>query len=135
MFDGEASRLTGRIPAYALYIDPPSGQVGTTDTEVQKNRRPALVGKRAMENLSRAVEKGETEGFMQILVNAETKEILGASFLETRGDEAIDCVRGAMYAEAPCTLRRRATPIHPTVAEFIPTMLDDLVTLPGGDAG
>jgi pyruvate/2-oxoglutarate dehydrogenase complex dihydrolipoamide dehydrogenase (E3) component len=135
MFDGEARRVTDRIPACALYIDPPLGRVGMTETEVRKSGRPALIGRLAMEDVSRAFEKGETEGFVKILVDAETKEILGASFLGTGGDEAIHCVLDAMYARAPYTLLRRAMHIHPTVAEFIPAMLDDLVTLPGADAG
>ncbi len=97
--------------------------------------RPALIGKLAMEDVSRAFEKSETEGFMKILVDAETKEILGASFLGSSGDEAIHCVLDTMYAKAPYTLLKRAMHIHPTVAEFIPVMLDDLVPLPGSGTG
>jgi len=135
MFDGEARRVSDRIPAHALYIDPPLGRVGMTEADVRKSGRRALIGKLAMEDVSRAFEKGETEGFMKILVDAETKEILGASFLGTGGDEAIHCVLDAMYAKAPYTVLQRAMHIHPTVAEFIPTMLDDLVPLPGSAAG
>ncbi len=134
LFDGESRRVSERIPAHALYIDPPLGRVGMTEADVRKSGRPALIGKLAMEDVSRAFEKGETEGFMKILVDTETKEILGASFLGTSGDEAIHCVLDAMYAKAPYTLLRRAMHIHPTVAEFIPTMLDDLVPLPGSVA-
>ena len=123
-------RVSDRIPAYALYIDPPLGRAGMTEADVRKSGRPALIGKLAMEDVSRAFEKGETEGFMKILVDAETKEILGASFLGISGDEAIHCVLDAMYAKAPYTLLKRAMHIHPTVAEFIPTMLDDLAPLP-----
>jgi pyruvate/2-oxoglutarate dehydrogenase complex dihydrolipoamide dehydrogenase (E3) component len=130
MFDGETRRVSDRIPAHALYIDPPLGRVGMTEAEVRKSGRPALIGKLAMEDVSRAVEKGETEGFMKILIDATTKEILGASFLGTSGDEAIHCVLDIMYAKAPYTLLKRAMHIHPTVAEFIPTMLDALVPLP-----
>jgi len=133
LFDGEARRVSDRIPAHAVYIDPPLGRAGMTEAEVRKSGRPALLGKIAMEDVSRAFEKGETEGFMKILVDAETREILGASFLGTGGDEAIHCVLDAMYAKAPYTTLRRAMHIHPTVAEFIPTMLEDLVPLP--DAG
>jgi pyruvate/2-oxoglutarate dehydrogenase complex dihydrolipoamide dehydrogenase (E3) component len=133
--DGESRRVSDRIPAYALYIDPPLGRVGMSEADVRKSGRPALIGKLAMEDVSRAFEKGETEGFMKILVDAETKEILGASFLGTSGDEAIHCVLDTMYAKAPYTLLKRAMHIHPTVAEFIPTMLDDLVPLPGSVAG
>jgi pyruvate/2-oxoglutarate dehydrogenase complex dihydrolipoamide dehydrogenase (E3) component len=135
LFDGESRRVSDRIPAYALYIDPPLGRVGMSEADVRKSGRPALIGKLAMEDVSRAFEKGETEGFMKILVDAETKEILGASFLGTSGDEAIHCVLDTMYAKAPYTLLKRAMHIHPTVAEFIPTMLDDLVPLPGSVAG
>jgi pyruvate/2-oxoglutarate dehydrogenase complex dihydrolipoamide dehydrogenase (E3) component len=129
LFDGETRRVTDRIPAHALYIDPPLGRVGMTEADVRNSGRPALIAKLAMEDVSRAFEKGETEGFMKILVDAETKQILGASFLGTSGDEAIHCVLDAMYAKAPYTLLKRAMHIHPTVAEFIPTMLEDLVPI------
>jgi pyruvate/2-oxoglutarate dehydrogenase complex dihydrolipoamide dehydrogenase (E3) component len=133
--DGESRRVTDRLPAYALYTDPPLGRAGMTEAEVRQSGRPALIAKLAMTDVSRAFEKGETEGFMKILVDAGTKEILGASFLGVSGDEAIHCVLDTMYAKAPYTLLRRAMHIHPTVAEFIPTMLDDLVPLPGSGAG
>jgi pyruvate/2-oxoglutarate dehydrogenase complex dihydrolipoamide dehydrogenase (E3) component len=126
LFDGEHRRVSDRIPAYALYIDPPLGRAGMTEAEVRKSGRPALIGRLGMEDVSRAFEKGETDGFMKILVDAETKEILGASFLGTSGDEVIHCVLDTMYAKAPCTVLERAMHIHPTVAEFIPTILDDL---------
>jgi len=130
LFDGESRRVSDRIPAYALYIDPPLGRVGMTEADVRKSGRSALIAKLAMEDVSRAFEKGETEGFMKLLVDAETKQILGASFLGVSGDEAIHCVLDTMYAKSPYTLLKRAMHIHPTVAEFIPTMLDDLVPLP-----
>jgi pyruvate/2-oxoglutarate dehydrogenase complex dihydrolipoamide dehydrogenase (E3) component len=129
LFDGETRRVSDRIPAHALYIDPPLGCVGMTEADVRKSGRPALIGRLAMGDVSRAFEKGETNGFMKILVDAETNEILGASFLGTSGDEAIHCVLDVMYAKAPYTVLRHAMHIHPTVAEFIPTMLDDLVPL------
>ncbi|MGH7077216.1 MAG: FAD-containing oxidoreductase [Acetobacteraceae bacterium] len=135
LFDGESRRVNDRIPAHALYIDPPLGRAGMTEAEVRKSGRDALIGKLAMDEVSRAFEKGETEGFMKILVDAGTKEILGASFLGTGCDEAIHCVLDAMYAKAPYALLERAMQIHPTVAEFIPTMLHDLVPLPGSTAG
>jgi pyruvate/2-oxoglutarate dehydrogenase complex dihydrolipoamide dehydrogenase (E3) component len=131
LFDSENRRVSDRIAAYALYTDPPLGRAGMTEADVRKRGRPALIGKLAMEDVSRAFEKSETEGFMKILVDAGTKEILGASFLGTSGDEAIHCVLDTMYAKAPYTVLKRAMHIHPTVAEFIPTMLDDLVPLPG----
>src|SRR5271166_5363790 len=130
LFDGESRQVSDRIPAYALYTDPPLGRAGMSEADVRKSGRPVLIARLAMEDVSRAFEKGETEGFMKILVDAETKEILGASFLGTSGDEAIHCVLDTMYAKAPYTLLRRAMHIHPTGAEFIPTMLDDLVPLP-----
>jgi len=134
LFDGGNRRVSDRIPAHALYIDPPLGRVGMTEADARKSGRPALIGKLAMEDVSRAFEKGETEGFMKILVDAETKKILGASFLGTSGDEAIHCVLDAMYAQAPYTLLERAMHIHPTVAEFIPVMLEELIPLPSSVA-
>jgi len=97
---------------------------------VRKSGRRVLVGKLAMENVSRASEKGETEGFMKMFIDADTKEILGASFLGTTGDEVIHCVLDVMYAKAPYTVIERAVHIHPTVAEFIPGLLQDLAPLP-----
>ena len=135
LLDGESRRVSDRIPAYALYIDPPLGRVGMSEADARASGRPVLIGKIAMEDVSRAFEKGETDGFMKILTDAETKEILGASFLGVSGDEAIHCVLDTMYAKAPYTLLKRAMHIHPTVAEFIPSMLDDLVPLPGSAAG
>ena len=126
---GEHRRVSDRITAYALYTDPPLGRAGMTETEVRKSGRRALIGKIAMEDVSRAFEKGETEGFMKILVDADTKELLGASFLGTSGDEAIHCILDTMYAKAPYTVLERAMHIHPTVAEFIPSILEDLTPL------
>jgi pyruvate/2-oxoglutarate dehydrogenase complex dihydrolipoamide dehydrogenase (E3) component len=129
LLDGETRRVSDRIPAYALYTDPPLGRAGMTEADVRKSGRPALIGTIAMEHVARAFEKGETEGFMKILVDAGTQEFLGASFLGTSGDEAIHCILDAMYAKAPCTVLKRAVHIHPTVAEFIPSILDDLAPL------
>src|SRR5258708_31227724 len=100
-----------------------------TEAEVLHSGRRALVGKIAMEDVSRAFEKGETEGFMKVLVDADSKQILGASFLGTSGDEAIHCVLDTMYAKAPYTVLLLAVHIHPTVAEFIPTVLGQLAPL------
>jgi pyruvate/2-oxoglutarate dehydrogenase complex dihydrolipoamide dehydrogenase (E3) component len=130
LLDGEHRRVSERITAYALYTDPPLGRAGMTEADVRKSGRRALVGRIAMEDVSRAFEKGETEGFMKILVDADSQEILGASFLGTSGDEAIHCILDAMYAKAPYTVLKRAMHIHPTVAEFIPSILDDLTPLP-----
>lgn len=131
LLDGGSRRVSDRIPAYALYIDPPLGRVGMTEADVRKSGRAALIGRLAMEDVSRAYEKGETEGFMKILVDAETKAILGASFLGVSGDEAIHCVLDTMYAKAPYTVLQHAMHIHPTVAEFIPGMLEELAPLQG----
>jgi pyruvate/2-oxoglutarate dehydrogenase complex dihydrolipoamide dehydrogenase (E3) component len=119
-------RVTDRITAYALYTDPPLGRVGMTESEVRKAGKPALIATMPMEDVSRAYEKGETTGFMKILVDAESEQILGASFLGLAGDEVVHSVLDMMYAKAPYTLMQRAMHIHPTVSEFIPTMLGDL---------
>src|SRR6266567_7346166 len=124
--DRDPRGVSDRIAAYALYTDPPLGRAGMTEREVRKSGRPALIATMAMEDVSRAYEKGETKGFMKILVDKETKQILGASLLGLSGDEAIHCILDVMYAKAPFTVLHRAVHIHPTVSEFIPTMLDDL---------
>jgi pyruvate/2-oxoglutarate dehydrogenase complex dihydrolipoamide dehydrogenase (E3) component len=129
LLDGERRRVGDRIPAYALYTDPPLGRAGMTETEVRRSGRRALSAKIAMEDVSRAFEKGETDGFMKVVVDADSKQILGAAFLGTSGDEAVHCVLDVMYAKAPYTVLQRAVHIHPTVAEFIPTMLGDLAPL------
>jgi pyruvate/2-oxoglutarate dehydrogenase complex dihydrolipoamide dehydrogenase (E3) component len=132
--DEPARRVTDRITTYATFIDPPLGRAGMTEAEVrewvkQAPGRKALIGKRLMEKVGRAVEKGETQGFMKILVDAESKRILGAAILGTGGDEAIHSILDVMYAKAPYTLIQRAVHIHPTVCELIPTMLGDLKPL------
>jgi pyruvate/2-oxoglutarate dehydrogenase complex dihydrolipoamide dehydrogenase (E3) component len=131
LLDSDKRRVGDRIPAYALYTDPPLGRAGMTETEVRKRGRRALVARADMADVSRAYEKGETEGFMKILVDAESKQILGASFLGQSGDEAIHCILDTMYAEAPYTALHRAVHIHPTISEWIPTMLGDLEELKG----
>jgi pyruvate/2-oxoglutarate dehydrogenase complex dihydrolipoamide dehydrogenase (E3) component len=129
LLDRDPRRLSDRIPAYNLYIDPPLGRVGMTETEVRKSGRRALMGTRAMTRVGRAVEKGETRGFMKILVDADNHRILGASILGTGGDEAIHCILDTMYAKAPYTVIQRAVHIHPTVSELIPTMLGEMKPL------
>jgi len=118
-----------RINAYALFIDPPLARIGMSDDEVRKSGRQALVGTRPMTRVGRAVEKGETQGFMSITVDAATKEILGATILGVGGDEAIHCVLDLMYAKAPYTAMQRMVHIHPTVAELLPTLLGELAPL------
>jgi len=129
LLDNDQRRVSDRITAYALYTDPPLGRAGMTEAEVRKTGKPALISTLAMEDISRAKEKGETKGFMKILVDRDSKQILGASFLGLSGDEVIHCVLDIMYAKAPYTVMQRAMHIHPTVSEFIPTMLGDLKPL------
>jgi pyruvate/2-oxoglutarate dehydrogenase complex dihydrolipoamide dehydrogenase (E3) component len=129
LLDGDPRRVSDRITAYALYIDPPLGRAGMTEAEVRKSGRKALLGKRPMTRVGRAVEKGETQGFMKVLIDAETKEILGASLLGIECDEVIHSILDVMYAKAPYTVIQRAMHIHPTVTELIPTMLGELKPL------
>jgi pyruvate/2-oxoglutarate dehydrogenase complex dihydrolipoamide dehydrogenase (E3) component len=103
--------------------------VGLTESEVRKSRRPALIGTMAMEDVSRANEKSETLGFMKVLIDQETQQIQGAAILGIGGDEVIHCILDLMYAKAPYTVMQRAVHIHPTVSEFIPTMLGELKPL------
>ena len=129
MFDGDRRRITDRITAYALYIDPPLGRAGMTEREVRGSGRKALVGRMMMSRVGRARERSETQGFMKILVDAETKRVLGAAILGIGGDEIIHSVLDVMYADAPYTVIQRAMHVHPTVTELIPTMLGDLKPL------
>ena len=129
LLDNDPRRVSDRITAYNLYIDPPLGRVGMTEAEVRKSGRKALIGARPMTRVGRAVEKGETQGFMKMLVDAETKMILGASLLGVECDEVIHSILDVMYAKAPYTVIQRAVHIHPTVSELIPTMLGELKPL------
>jgi pyruvate/2-oxoglutarate dehydrogenase complex dihydrolipoamide dehydrogenase (E3) component len=129
LLDNDSRRVTDRIMAYALYTDPPLGRAGMTETEVRAAGRPALVATMPMERVSRAYEKGETKGFMKILVDKETNRILGASLLGLAGDEVVHCILDVMYANVPASVLQRAMHIHPTVSELVPTMLGDLVPL------
>jgi pyruvate/2-oxoglutarate dehydrogenase complex dihydrolipoamide dehydrogenase (E3) component len=129
LIDGAARRLSDRIVAYNLYTDPPLGRIGMTEAEVRKSGRPALMATMAMEDVSRAFEKGETLGFMKILVDGESKQVLGASILGVGGDEVIHVLLTLMYAKAPYEVMQRAVHIHPTVAELLPTMLGRLKPL------
>jgi pyruvate/2-oxoglutarate dehydrogenase complex dihydrolipoamide dehydrogenase (E3) component len=119
-------RVSDRIQTYALYTDPPLGRCGMTDAEVRKSGRSALAVKYPMSRVGRAIEKGETQGFIKISVDAETKQILGAAILGTGGDEVVHVLLDVMYAKAPYTVVQRAMHIHPTVAEFLPTVLSKL---------
>src|SRR5215469_5508721 len=126
LFKSDHRRVSDRIPAYALYIDPPLGRCGMTDLEIRKSGRRVLAAKYPMIGVSRAYEKGETQGFIKISVDAETKLILGAAILGVSGDEVIHVLLDVMYAKAPYTVIERAMHIHPTVAEFLPTILSKL---------
>jgi pyruvate/2-oxoglutarate dehydrogenase complex dihydrolipoamide dehydrogenase (E3) component len=126
LFDDDPRRVTDRILCYGLFIDPPLGRVGMTEREVRTSGRKALVGRRLMTQVGRAREFGETRGFMKVLVDAESKLILGAAILGLSGDEAIHTLLDIMYAKQPYTVISRAVHIHPTVAELIPTVLQDL---------
>jgi pyruvate/2-oxoglutarate dehydrogenase complex dihydrolipoamide dehydrogenase (E3) component len=129
LLDNDPRRVSDRITAYALYIDPPLGRAGLTEAQVRKSGRKALIGKRPMTKVARAVEKGETQGFMKILIDANSREILGAAILGTGGDEVVHSLLDVMYAKAPYTVIQRAMHIHPTVSELIPTMLGELQPL------
>jgi pyruvate/2-oxoglutarate dehydrogenase complex dihydrolipoamide dehydrogenase (E3) component len=129
LLDNDPRRVSDRITTYALYIDPPLGRAGLTEAAVRKAGRMALVGFRPMTRVGRAVEKGESKGFMKVVVDAETKEILGAAILGVGGDEAIHGILDVMSAKAPYTRLRRTMHIHPTVSELIPTMLGEMKPL------
>ncbi len=129
LLDNDPRRVSDRISTYALYIDPPLGRVGMTVEQVRKSGRPALVGQRPMSRVGRAVEKGETQGFMKVVVDAETQQILGAAILGVGGDEAIHGILDTMSAKAPYTTLARTMHIHPTVSELIPTMLQEMSPL------
>ena len=126
LLDGETRRVSDRITAYALFIDPPLGRVGMSETDARAAGRQLLIGTRPMTEVGRAVEKSETRGFMKIVVDAETRQILGAAILGTEGDEAIHGVLDTMYAKANYQTLQHAVHIHPTVSELIPTMLEQL---------
>jgi pyruvate/2-oxoglutarate dehydrogenase complex dihydrolipoamide dehydrogenase (E3) component len=126
ILDSDPRKVTDRILCYGLFIDPPLARVGMNENEIKKSGRKALVGTREMSRVGRAREKGETKGFMKVIVDAKSKEILGAAILGIDGDEAIHCILDVMYAKAPYTTIQRAVHIHPTVAELIPTVLGSL---------
>jgi len=129
LLDNDPRRVSDRISAYALYIDPPLGRAGMTEGQARAAGRKALVATRPMTRVARAVEKSETQGFMKIVVDAESKLILGAAILGLSGDEVIHSILDVMYARQPYTLIQRAMHIHPTVSELVPTMLEDLKPL------
>jgi pyruvate/2-oxoglutarate dehydrogenase complex dihydrolipoamide dehydrogenase (E3) component len=130
LLDGERRRVSDRVQAYALYIDPPLGRAGMTEAQARASGRPLLIGRRPMTRVGRAIEKGETQGFMTAIADAETKRILGAAILGTGGDEAIHGILDTMNAGLPYTALQRAVPIHPTVSELIPTLLGEMKPVP-----
>src|SRR5439155_23666168 len=129
VFGKEPRRVTDRITAYNLYVDPPLGRAGMTEAEVRASGRPAMIATMLMEKVGRAFEKGETRGFMKILVERDTGLILGASLLGIGADEVIHTLLDLMYAKAPYTVLKRAMHIHPTVSELLPTMMNELKPL------
>ena len=126
LFNADHRRVSDRIPTYALFTDPPLGRCGMTDAEIRSSGRTALAAKHPMSKVGRAIEKGETQGFIKVSVDAETKQFLGAAILGTGGDEVVQVLLDVMYAKAPYTVVQRAMHIHPTVAEFLPTVLSKL---------
>ncbi len=126
LFNADHRRVSDRIQAYGLFIDPPLGRCGMTEAEIRKSGRRVLAAKYPMSQVSRAYEKGETQGFIKVCVDAETKQILGAAILGVGGDEVIHVLLDVMYAKAPYTVTQRAMHIHPTVAEYLPIILAKL---------
>jgi pyruvate/2-oxoglutarate dehydrogenase complex dihydrolipoamide dehydrogenase (E3) component len=126
LLDGESRKVSDRIPGYALYIDPPLGRVGLTEKEARAKSNRLLVATRPMSRVGRAIEKGETQGFMKVVVDGDTRKLLGASILGTGGDEAIHGILDIMNAGVTYDTLQRAVPIHPTVSELIPTLLGEL---------
>ena len=129
LFDNDRRRVSDRIPAYALFIDPPLGRAGMNEAEARKSGKRVLAGKMPMARVGRAREAGETQGFMKVLVDADTKELLGAALLGLNGDEIVHSLLDVMYAKKPYTTIQRAVHIHPTVTELIPTLLGNLKPL------
>jgi pyruvate/2-oxoglutarate dehydrogenase complex dihydrolipoamide dehydrogenase (E3) component len=129
LLNHESRKVTDRIQAYALFIDPPLGRIGMTERDVRAAGRKALVGMMTMTTVGRARERSETQGYMSVLVDAETKKILGAMLLGIEGDEVVHSILDVMYAGAPYTAIQRAMHIHPTVSELIPTLLGELKPL------
>ena len=129
LFGAKTRRVSDRLMCYGLFIDPPLGRVGLTEQQVRDSGIKALIGKMMMSRIGRAKERGETQGFMKVLIDAETDEILGANILGIGGDEIIHLFINTMYAKAPYHVIKNAVHVHPTVAELIPTMLQDLKSL------
>ena len=134
LLDNDSRRASDRILTYGVFIDPPLGRVGMTEREARASGRRLLAATRPMSRVGRAVERGETLGFMKIAVDAETRKILGAAILGTSGDEAVQCITATMAAGVPYTTLQRTVLMHPTVSELIPTLLSGLAPLPADKA-
>ncbi|MEA3120019.1 MAG: hypothetical protein QOI13_3289 [Paraburkholderia sp.] len=126
LLENDSRKVSDRITAYAMFIDPPLGRAGMTQAEAMQSGRKLLVGTRPMTRVGRALEKGESQGFMKVIVDADTHAILGVSILGVTGDEVVHSLLDVMYAKAPYTTISRAMHIHPTVSELVPTLLQDL---------
>jgi pyruvate/2-oxoglutarate dehydrogenase complex dihydrolipoamide dehydrogenase (E3) component len=129
LLSGAARKVSDRIPIYGLFTDPPLGRVGRTEAEARREGYQILIGRMPMTDVARAREKGETQGFMKVLVDALSKQILGAAILGVGGDEAVQSLVDAMYGHLPCTVVQHGVRIHPTVSELIPTLLGELTPL------
>ena len=129
LFDADMRRVTDRITTYALFTDPPLGRIGMSFNEARATARPLLAAKMPMTRVGRARESGETQGFMKIVVDAETKRILGAAVLGLSGDEVVQSILELMVADKPYTQINRGIHIHPTVTELVPTLLEGLTPL------
>jgi pyruvate/2-oxoglutarate dehydrogenase complex dihydrolipoamide dehydrogenase (E3) component len=129
LFDRDARKISDRIPCYALFIDPPLGRVGMNEAEAKKSGRKLLHAKIPMTRVGRAREAGETQGFMKVIADADSRELLGAAILGLNGDEIVHSLLDVMYAKQPYTTISRAVHIHPTVTELVPTLLQSLKPL------
>lgn len=129
LFAGDARRISDRVPCYALYIDPPLGRIGMNEDQVRKSGQKALMATMPMQRVGRAREMGETQGFMKVLVNADSGHLLGASILGHNGDEVVHVLLGLMVGKQPFSVMARAMHIHPTISELLPTLLQQLKPL------
>ena len=129
LLDDDPRRVGDRVPAYALYIDPPLARIGMSRAAAKQSGKRVLVGHLPMSRVGRARERGETDGFIEALVDADTLRILGATLLGIEADEAVHGLLDVMSAGLPYTAISRTMHIHPTVSELIPTMLQALKPL------
>ena len=129
LFDKDPRRISDRIPCHALFIDPALGRIGMSDQQARASGRRVLHAKMPMQRVGRAREAGETQGFMKVLVDADTKLLLGAAILGLNGDEVVHTLLDQMAAKQPCSVIARTMHIHPTVSELVPTLLQQLKPL------